>query len=170
MSLFGYTYHIDFSTLYQNVTCLWPDLHILRWRGPDGGGVTDERHCRASDRSSTFVSVKPWGIFEETLGQFPAAFVAQTRLFLRTPCDTSSCVLGNQRGYFKPKHDLLLTPTKWFLCRNLTGPWAQWCDNIKQEIGSKEAKLQRSVKFKPFCHLRIELYFHQYTQNFTTLL
>lgn len=54
-----------------------------------------------------FVVTKP-GVFFETFRAFPALFVASKKCF-------------------KPDHDVFLTPTRCFLCLNLTRVKAQHC-------------------------------------------
>lgn len=40
--------------------------------------------------------------------------------FSKRPRDIFSCVCGDKVRYMKPKRDLFLSPTKCFLCLNLT--------------------------------------------------
>lgn len=52
---------------------------MLESGGDDGGETADgcqAREPRVSDDVSPFVSVKPLGIFDETVGHFPAVFAA----------------------------------------------------------------------------------------------
>ena len=62
-----------------HITCL-PDFYIRKWRlGGDGGGVTGEVAAKAltavQDCISSFVSVTPLDIFQETSGQCVSGYI-----------------------------------------------------------------------------------------------
>lgn len=61
----------------------------------------------------------PMDVYKKTSRHFSAGFRAtKYSCFLKRLCDISR-VCDDQNKYFKPKHDLVLTITKWFLNLNL---------------------------------------------------
>ena len=98
-----------------HIKYLWPDFHIWSWRGwwrRSGSRLPTQR----SQFKSVFVRIgirpaalqhmqtrRPLLIFEETLGQFPAVFVApENVIFFMGSRDISSRVCGDQNRYLKP--------------------------------------------------------------------
>lgn len=83
-------------------TCIWVDFHEGRWWGRLWCNTYRQERVTVRACVSTFVCVKQLDSYNNTSELFPVVFVA-----------TEPDIL---------KHDLFLTPTRCFLCLNITRP------------------------------------------------
>lgn len=72
---------------------------------------------------SIFVSVTTLDVLKDIPRWFLAMYQKNCIVHVEVgTCHTSHHVFANKNMYFKPKHDLLLVLTDWYLCLNLTRP------------------------------------------------